>query len=211
MNRSFCRGEQQPGQVDFPRLARALAAQPMLGGHTARFWSAAQHRVALADSCGCADWRIHALLHDASDAVLGVRDGPVQLAEEQTFARLATAMDLSSVTGVRLYRDARRQMTAAADRAIHLAAGCQYPPPADALRHITDLDVTLRARAEQREASAAAAASCNHLTPEGAADLWLACLHQELHRRGWPTAAEKAADIAFGRLIRESIISTDAP
>lgn len=197
MNRHFCLGSQPPGDVDFLRLARALAAQPMFGGHTAGFWSAAQHRVALADGCTRHDWRIHALLHEASDAVLGIRDRPVQLAEERAFAHLAAVDGLSPVTGVHLYRNARRLMTAAADRAIHLAAGCQYPPPADALRHITALDATLRGRAERREVSTTAL-SCTRLGPEGAADLWLTCLQHELHRRGWLTAEEKAGRVEGG-------------
>jgi 5'-deoxynucleotidase YfbR-like HD superfamily hydrolase len=70
-------------------IAHALSQQCRWTGHTSEFYSVAQHSVMVADLVTNPEWKLHALLHDASEAYLCDIAKPVK--ETPTFAEYKVA------------------------------------------------------------------------------------------------------------------------
>lgn len=66
-----------PDDVDIEDIAHALANQCRFTGHIDEFYSVAQHSVLVANATP-APWKLHALLHDASEAYLSDIARPIK-------------------------------------------------------------------------------------------------------------------------------------
>lgn len=114
-----------PDRVHWPDIAESLAKICRWNGHTIAFYSVAQHCCLVADTLP--PWqRLHGLLHDAHEAVLGDVTTPVK--------------DALRALGA---GDALDRLVATTDAAIFRAAGLPAAMPRDAAAAIRHADLTL--------------------------------------------------------------------
>lgn len=145
--RSWVLTAQTPDQVHWPDIAAGLAKICRFSGHTTAFYSVAQHCCLVADTLP--PWqRLHGLLHDAHEAVLGDVTTPVKNA-------------LWLLGG----RDALDRLAALADEAIFRAAGLPPAMPRDVAPYIRHADLTLLAT-ERRDLMAPGAEPWRHALPD---------------------------------------------
>jgi hypothetical protein len=133
----------EPGDVHLDDIAHALSMLCRFGGHCLRFYSVAEHSVLLA-SAVAPQYRLWALLHDASEAYLVDVPRPLKPflggyreAEEKILAVVAERFGLSPEMPGPVKE---------ADRAILMdeAAQNMAPPPAEWSTRLAPLGVTLQ-------------------------------------------------------------------
>jgi 5'-deoxynucleotidase YfbR-like HD superfamily hydrolase len=78
-----------PEQICIEDIAHALSMQCRYAGHTNSFYSVAQHSVLLSREFGFLDYRLAALLHDASEAYLTDIPRPLKHLSAFAFYRIA--------------------------------------------------------------------------------------------------------------------------
>jgi hypothetical protein len=86
----------RPEDIRVQDIAHALSNQCRFSGHTRRFYSVAEHSVAVSELCDPAD-ALWGLLHDASEAYLVDVPRPVKRLPELAAYRAAEALVMASV------------------------------------------------------------------------------------------------------------------
>ena len=147
--RMFDLVEPMPGMVDFEvDIPEALARIPRFTGHVrGGAYSVAQHSViganALQQETGRRDLAAAFLLHDAHEAYIGDIATPIGLALADLAGAIAAA-PLAIKTNT-IVRRALHLMKAQLDRAIHDAAGIEWPLPDDVARAVKEMDLRMLA------------------------------------------------------------------
>ena len=145
--RAFDLVEPMPGMVDFEvDIPEALARIPRFTGHVrGGAYSVAQHSViganALQQETGRRDLAAAFLLHDAHEAYIGDIATPIGPA----LADLAVHASPMGVNADLHVRRALHLMKAQLDRAIHDAAGIEWPLPDDVARAVKEMDLRMLA------------------------------------------------------------------
>ncbi len=116
-----------PDAVHWPDIAESLAKICRFNGHSTVFYSVAQHCCLVSDLLP-PEHRLHGLLHDAHEAVVGDMTAPVK----------AVLKDLGG-------NGAFDHLAEITDRAVFAAAGLPFPWPTDVRAAVKWADMTLLA------------------------------------------------------------------